>query len=550
MTATERKRWWRAAAVAAVGGVVVTGGWFSLVRGKGEPDKADGPPPEAVNWTRTTAPPPAAPTVAEVDRTAAEPAPPTGPVTPAAATLPPIPTSVGGPVAPAVPVATPVPPAPIAVPAPVTPVSGPRIPDPALTGGDRSALPAVPPVPALPPAELPPLPTPPKAPEVKPVAPPTPPAPAGEALPKPAAPAAPFAPTPPGGSAPAIPPLPISTVEPPKAAAPVPPAPKPPVGVVPPMPEVPPPPAGLGGALLPQPTPVAPPAPSVNSADPVRPMLPVKPDSDLKPSNSGNTLNPTVAPAVPVVPAPAGLEPPARPVALPKPPEPAFGSTDKDVFPVRPVGDPRVPQQRDDTMLNLTTTAAVAVLGGAMLAFEKANVPPSAVPRPAIGAAPAVPLKADEKTDAEKLRTDLVAANKKIEDLEKQVKRLTELLSGKRDELGILVDPNAPGAAEEVKRLKDRVAALEKELTTLKTQTALKPAVVPEAKPKGTVKIVNEYPVEISMVINDKSYRVAPNTKLDVEIPAGDFTYQLLQSGAAATRSAIKEKETVTLRIK
>ena len=39
-------------------------------------------------------------------------------------------------------------------------------------------------------------------------------------------------------------------------------------------------------------------------------------------------------------------------------------------------------------------------------------------------------------------------------------------------------------------------------------------------------------------------------TKLDVEVPAGDFTYHLLQSGAAPTKSAIKDKETVTLRIK
>jgi hypothetical protein len=66
------------------------------------------------------------------------------------------------------------------------------------------------------------------------------------------------------------------------------------------------------------------------------------------------------------------------------------------------------------------------------------------------------------------------------------------------------------------------------------------------------VKIINEYPVEIAMVINgaSPSYRVAPGTTLDVEVPAGDFTYQLLQSGAPATKSTIKDKETVKLRIK
>ena len=201
-------------------------------------------------------------------------------------------------------------------------------------------------------------------------------------------------------------------------------------------------------------------------------------------------------------------------------------------------------------MLNLTTTAAVAVLGGALLAGEKASAAPIVPSAPLIPAPAAVPLRADEKSDVDKLKTDLAAANEKIKKLEEQVKALTDLLTGKRDGIGILADPTNPGAVEEVKRLKDKIASMQKELDSLKSQTVLRPAVGPEVKPKGTVKIVNEYPVEIRMVVNDKSYHVAPNTKLDVEVPAGDFTYQLLQSGAAATKSVIKDKETVTLRIK
>src|SRR5262249_3614590 len=154
---------------------------------------------------------------------------------------------------------------------------------------------------------------------------------------------------------------------------------------------------------------------------------------------------------------------------------------------------------RDDNMAKLTTTAAFAVLGGALLAAEKATaLPVPALPTPRAG-------KNDDKTDLEKLKTAPTAANKKIEDLENAVKRLTELLIGKKDELGLTV-PTEPGAVEEVKRLKDKIAALEKELNTLKSQTtALRPSVggpgVPEVKPKGIVRIVNEYPVEISMVV-------------------------------------------------
>ncbi|MBY0459925.1 MAG: hypothetical protein K2V38_21625, partial [Gemmataceae bacterium] len=149
-----------------------------------------------------------------------------------------------------------------------------------------------------------------------------------------------------------------------------------------------------------------------------------------------------------------------------------------------------------------------------------------------------------DKEEIEKLKKDLEEANKKIAALDKKVTDLSELLYGKS------VFPRDPGALEQLDLMKKRVAALESELGTLKTQTVQKPAVVQDTKPKGVVKVVNEYPVEISMLINDRTYRVAPNTKIEVEVPAGEFTYQLLQSGQPATRSVIKDKEPVTLRIK
>lgn len=559
---TERKRWWRAAAIAAVGGVVVTGGWLGL-RGKGQPANAEAPA-ETANWTRSTAP---TPTVTEVERTpepapAPAAAPPAGQVIPAGATLPPIPVPVL-PAVPAIPVpppivpvaALPVPPAPSGL----EPASGPRIPDPGFTGGDKAALPAVPAVPAIPPAKLPDLPA---LPDAKPVAPggPVPPATPVGVVPMPSAPVVPAVPAVPGVSAPALPPLPMSTAEPPKAAAPAilvapmtPAAPAVP-GPVGTAPVVPPPAVPLPGAVtLPQPAPTAPSVPPVNPADPVQPMLPAKPNSDLKPINPGNTLNPTVAPAVPIVPGGTGHETHAIPVERAKAPEAAFNPTDKFVFPVPAVpsgANPTVPHHRDDTMLNLTTTAAAAVLGGALLAAEKASAAPVIPPAPMIAVPGAIQLKGDEKSDVEKLKTDLAAANEKIKKLEDQVKALTDLLTGKRDGIGILADPTNPGAVEEVKRLKDKIASMQKEIDSLKTQTVLRPAAVPEVKPKGVVRIVNEYPVEISMVVNEKSYHIKPGAKLDVDVPAGDFTYQLLQSGAAATKSVIKDKETVTLRIK
>ncbi len=198
-------------------------------------------------------------------------------------------------------------------------------------------------------------------------------------------------------------------------------------------------------------------------------------------------------------------------------------------------------------MFNLKYTAALAVIGGAMLTADQAKSA-ALIPTPVAPRVPAVPVKADADTD--KLKKDLETANDRIKELEKKVARLAELLTGRLDIDGKTILPSDPGAVEEIKRLKNRIAELDTELKDLKKTTALKPAIVPEAKPKGVVKVVNEYPVEISMVINEKSHRIAPNTKIEVEIPAGEFSYQLLQSGAASTRSVIKDKETVTLRIK
>ncbi|MBM3983292.1 MAG: hypothetical protein FJ304_24070 [Planctomycetes bacterium] len=379
--------------------------------------------------------------------------------------------------------------------APAVPVA-PRIPD---LGTSPIGLPQIP---ALPAVEVPPIPAPPKT-----------------------QPTAPMVP-----ALPALPALPPATAEPPKT--------------LPIAPTVP---------MLPQPPELAPPLPPLKPADPVRPMLPTKPDSDLKPTIPGITLNPTVppvAPIAPIFPPPvggSGREVPGTPVDRAKPPELPFGMTDKFVFPL-PTPHPLVPHHRDDTMLHVSTTAAFAFLSGALFAAEQAKAMPPVIPPGALIPVPGT-VRADDKADIEKLKKDLEASNKKVEDLEKQVKKLTELLTGKKDELGLPANPNEPGAVADVKAMKDKIAALEKELGELKKQTVLKPP-AQDIKPKGIVRVVNEYPVEITMLINDKTYRVAAGSKLEVEVPAGEFTYQLLQSGQPATKSVIKDKEPVTLRIK
>ena len=366
---------------------------------------------------------------------------------------------------------------------------------------------------------------------------------------------------------------------------------------LPPRPVVPP-----SVPLVPPPAVVTPPAPPAKSEDPAKPMSPAGPDSTLRPGDSGNSVKPgtpatPTEPKLPAVPPPVGLdpvklpmpaipappgvpalpgipdmppvpvgrptgmgtgaEPPATTVERPKPPEGPLGTSEKYVFPVprtpgttppvnplpvAPTGtgpkfDTNATTPGDPTMFNASRqTALAAVIGGA-LAFAPAN-PAAALPLPLPGkvGGMADPPK-DNRTEAEK-----------IADLLKDVKRLTEMIEGRKDEAGFPI-PNT-GLKEKVQTLENKIAAMEKQLEAMKGTTALRPGGGGAVAARGIVRVVNEYPIEVSIVVNDSSYRVVPGKTRDVEIPAGDFTYQLLQNGAAPTKSTIKDKEVVTLRIK
>jgi hypothetical protein len=193
-----------------------------------------------------------------------------------------------------------------------------------------------------------------------------------------------------------------------------------------------------------------------------------------------------------------------------------------------------------------TNSIAAAIVSGMLLAQ----------PQPIVAAPPFVPpitfsrpIAVDDKTEIADLKKQVEDSNKKLDAIQAQLKQLNELLNGRRDEKGLRLESD-PGVVEELKRLKDKLAKVDEELTKMKSQTALRPAAVDPRAGKGTVRIVNEYPVQVSIVVNGTSYRVAPSKILDIDVPAGEFTYQLLESGAASTKSVIKERETVTLRIK
>ncbi len=330
---------------------------------------------------------------------------------------------------------------------------------------------------------------------------------------------------------------------------------------------------------------VAPPAPPVKSVLTAQPAAPAKADSPLRQPDSGNSVKtdaPWKAPAIAPQPREVAPPPPARVADRPKPPETAVLPSERDEFPLPqpmvpavPVASPAPPPMPMTPVVNppapptnpVATTpgadpmtfksaAAAAVLGGALV------LPQTKADAPAGGG------MAETQTNKDTPKT----TDEKLADIQRDLRELTELLKGRRDEKGFPL-PSNPGLAEQVRDLKDKVAALEKQLTDVRNDlksTSLRPPAggtggtipgVPSPMPggatpapaaQGTVRVVNEYPVEITMVVNNRSHRVAPNATVDIPVAVGDFSYQLLSGSTALapTRSTIRDREVVTLRIK
>jgi hypothetical protein len=521
-----KRSWWKAAAAVVVGGAGIA--------------LADSPKVEQAVWTRASAPV-AAPTVAPATAVVPAAKPELKPATPSIPSYPLPPKSSSDSVVMPEFRAAPQAPAPVA---------------------------SLPPISTAPVASLPPIVTPPTTSNKIPVVDPP-------KVEKPPAIVVPPVKGPAPAAVPAIPPasalpmLPTPVKEPAPAAVPA----------IPPASALP---------MLPPPPEIAPPAQPAKSADSVKPLPPAIPDFNLRPAPGGNSVNSNgpPAPSLPAIP-PATPEPSnkmfARPAVADTPP------TDKYVFPIPekiPVAvkpQPAIPATLPTGDMPETLSVPTRLLPGAMppVPMVLPGVPtsierPVPPPKPELNTIPtpgADPMNLKQTTMAAALGTALALSpltasaqpggtkttDEKLVEAQKEIKRLAELLDGRKDTDG-KASPVDVGAVEEIKRLKDDVFRLKEKVLTLQNQldelkkstTSLKPAPVDPMAGKGTVRVENDYAIEITIVVNTMSYRVPANTKLDIPVPAGDFTYQLLNSGTglAPVKSPIKEKEVVKLRIK
>lgn len=459
-----------------------------------------------------------------------------------------------------------------AQPLPAVPTADPfgALPVPGVPAVEPSPLPAVPPVeqtsgplppvqqtggvlPPVSPPTLPPLPALPKSDLPVPVSPPV--------APSPLPPVSPAVPSP--DSLPVLPkpvePLPPVDLKADTPVLPVPPPVALPPAKIDPIPDVTPKPVE---PVLPKPVAVEPVLPKPVAVEPVLPkpmgVTPVLP----KPVETPQPVQPVVPVAPPAAKPENVLRPDPSTLTVNPGPLPLVGS--ETLPPPRKVADETLPPPRPVVLESVAPPAAVPITtphtpGTAPMTPASRSTLMTVVMGAALASAPAF-AQEPKPADADAVKT----LQKQIDDMKKDITFLKEQRNELNKQLNGIPEsqrktPEEKGA---IIRLQEAEAAAEKmaaKVKELETQLAQKS--VSEKTPvggggtitagRGMVKLVNEYNVKVSMMVNGISYPLGVNEVKTVEVPEGKLKYELVEfPNAVAKETTIKEGETVTLRIK
>ena len=283
------------------------------------------------------------------------------------------------------------------------------------------------------------------------------------------------------------------------------------------------------------------------------PEVPANPEKSLRPASPPLNLIPTA----PVSPTP--LAPEAIPVGneVPQPPR-KIGN--EIIVPPAPVVD-RLPSPRPVSVPKdikapspLTITPPMPAPGDEpMLSLKKLTL--STTMGVALALAPTSALRAEEpKTTQPDVKAVEAALKKEIVDLKEELKKskalissLDELVMGRKD--GKVMVPADAGLIARMEKIEKAIKSIDEAMSKRTVGSSPLEGAKPAAG-MGRVKVVNEFTAKISIMVNDKSYPLDPYQAKEIEVPMGSFSYLLLADGTIKTTSAIKDGETVTLRIR
>ena len=109
---------------------------------------------------------------------------------------------------------------------------------------------------------------------------------------------------------------------------------------------------------------------------------------------------------------------------------------------------------------------------------------------------------------------------------------------------------------KKIDELDQDIQAIKRDLRDLKrrvgdgTTTALRPEFDSTTfRGQGRVRFINEFPEEVSVIVNGRPFRLLPGAERLVPVPPGDFTYQVLNVQRSPQVRPIIADETKNIRI-
>lgn len=291
-------------------------------------------------------------------------------------------------------------------------------------------------------------------------------------------------------------------------------------------------------------------------------VVPMIPASPAEPANSEKSLRPAPLP-LNLIPSAPMLLTPLAPEAIPvgnEVPQPSRKIGNELAVPPKPVID-ELPPPRTVTIptLSIPPTLTPPPGDGPMLPLKKMTL--STAMGVALALAPTSALRAAEPVPQPELKAVETALKKEISDLKDELKKakdmvatLDEQVLGRKD--GKVMVPADAGLMSRMDKIEKAIKSMETKIASL--DEAMSKRTVGSSPLEGTkpaagmgkVKVVNEFGTKISIMVNDKSYPIDPSQTKEIEVAMGSFSYLLLADGTTKTTSAIKDGETVTLRIR
>jgi hypothetical protein len=151
------------------------------------------------------------------------------------------------------------------------------------------------------------------------------------------------------------------------------------------------------------------------------------------------------------------------------------------------------------------------------------------------------------------LKTELDELKKQFNEMKAVQKQVADVILGRNEG----IRPEDAGLQKRLDSLAESVRKLDERVTTIGDRFAPMPRVVGSSPlaagpvmARGTVRLLNNYVTDVSVVVNGVAHVLAPGQAADVAVAPGEFRYALPQSGGFETRSRIRDGETVTLRIR